>query len=512
VPTTSMWIVTALAACGPASDGSGSPSLSVDNTLVFDGVHIGTDVPAVEQVWVENVGHGTLFVDAPYFAEDGAFSVSGESATLEPMEGHAYDVTFDPQVPFVQDASLVFASNDPTGPLRAVAAHGEGFAPVLEIATSPIDLGSAEVGCGVGEEIEVRNGGNEVLVVTPSLAGTSPEELSLANGTDPIEIQPSMAATILLAYQPLDAVADAATLTLESNDPLLPEIAIDVTGAGKLSTQSDIFELNSRASDIVLVVDKSSSMDVEAPQLVDHIGAFVAELDDAAVDYRIAVITNDNASFRGDVVTPGDPLALLTDHVDAGTEGTKSGAELALQMLYDCVQPGGDCSHDAGFMRNDALFVGIIISDGPDQSAMSPEDYTDYFWTLKDDPDLVRIHALAGAIPVVTCSTCSSPGYAYQEAQELTGGVYLDICTDDWDEALSTLADQSSPQTGRTVELSEDPVVETIQVSVDGVLWMIGWSYTGHVADGGTNEIEFDDPLPILSVVEVSYTLTAACE
>ena len=133
-------------------------------------------------------------------------------------------------------------------------------------------------------------------------------------------------------------------------------------------------------------------------------------------------------------------------------------------------------------MRNDALFVGIIISDDSEQSALTPENYVDYLWTLKDDPDLVRIHAFAGAIPVVTCSTCNGAGFGYDDAGELTEG-------------------------------SQDPVVDTIQVSVDGVLRVLGWSYTGHVADGGSNEIEFDDPLPVASVVvEVSYTVTAACE
>ena len=460
-------------------------------------------------MWVENVGHGTLFVEAPYFAEDSAFSISGETVALERMEAHAYDVTFDPQVPFVHSGGLVFESNDPKGRLRTVGVSGEGFAPVLEMVTSPIDLGTAPIGCRVVEEIEVRNGGNEVLVVTPSLDGTSLTEVSLADGTDPIGIAPSMAATIRVAYQPLDTIADAATLTLETNDPILPQPVIEVTGVGReLDTQSDVFEVGPRESDIVLIVDNSSSMHTELEPLVEHIGTFVETLDDAAVDYRIGVITTDQDSFRGPVVRPGDPLEWLADQVDV-IEG--SGTERGLQMLYNCVQAGADCSAVVGFLRDDALFVGVIISDDPDQSALSPEAYVEHFWTLKDDPELVRIHAVAGAIPIPTCSTCASAGFGYDEAVELTYGGYYDIC-DSMSDTLSGVADQSVVGPVRSLELSEDPIAGSIDVSVDGLPWVAGWAYTGHVADGGTNEVEFDDPLPIRSVVEVSYTVTVACD
>ena len=519
---TSTWIW-ALAACsGPASDGaSGSPSLWVQNTLIFDGVDIGTDEPAVEQVWVENVGHGTLFVEAPYFAEDGAFSVPGESVTLERMEAHAYDVTFDPQVPFVHEGSLVFESDDPKARLRAVDVRGEAFAPVLDVSTSAIDLGTAQSGCEVVEALEIRNSGNEVLVVSASLSGVVLDQFTVASDSDPMEIPPSMTATVALVYNPLDATPGVATLTLETNDPFLPKVVIQVAGGGqKVATQTDLFEVSTRASDIVLVVDNSPSMETEQPQLVDHIGTFVASLDAAEVDYRIGVISTDQSSFYGPVVTPRtkDPGGKLADQVTAmGTDG--SGTGRALEMLYDCVQPGSDCSESAGFLRagflrDDALLVGIIFSDGPDQSTLSPQAYVESFWTLKDDPELVRILAIAGAIPIPTCSTCASAGFGYDEAVELThgGGGWVDICADDMREGLAVIADQSSPEPPPSVRLSEDPVVYTIEVSVDGARWDGGWTYTGHVVDGGTNEVAFFDPLPMPSVVEVSYTVTPACE
>ena len=499
------WIL--LAACnGSESDGA-SPSLRVESTLIFDGVDIGTDAPPVERVLVENIGSGTLFVDVPYFADDGAFSVPGESVALEPMQTQGYDVTFDPRAPFVHEASLVFESNDPAGP-RVVDVRGEGFAPVLDVSTSPIDFGMPDVGCSVELGLEMHNRGNELLVVNPSIEDTT--EFGVPNPHGGIEIEPGVSLTIQMAYQPVDGIADVATLTLETNDPLQPETVIQVTGAGQqLRTRADVFEMKPRETDIVFVVDNSETMDTEQPQLVDNIGAFVEALDDAAADYRIGVITTDTSGLRGSVVTPGDPLAMLADQVEAGTGG--SGTTRGLQMLYNCVL--NDCSESAGFLRDDALFAAIIVSDGPDTSALTPEAYVEYFWTLKDDPDLVRVNLFAGAFPVPTCSTCDSTGFGYDEAVELSGGVYHDICTKDWDVALRSLAESSLGEPG-SFALSADPAVDTIVVDVDGVEWKTGWTYTGHVADGGTNEVVFDlETLPPVGVdIEVRYTIAAVCE
>jgi hypothetical protein len=60
--------------------------------------------------------------------------------------------------------------------------------------------------------------------------------------------------------------------------------------------------------------------------------------------------------------------------------------------------------------------------------------------------------------------------------------------------------------------LGSDPVVDTIVVGVDGTEWG-GWTYTGHVDDGGTNEVRFDGvPTPPGgSTVDISYVVTGPC-
>jgi hypothetical protein len=509
-------LLVALAACrAPDQAPSDAPLLWVEETLSFETVDIGSDEPPTERLWVENIGTGTLAVETPYFAYDSAFSVSGASVELERMEAYPYEVTFDPQSPFLHEALLIIDSDDrAAGGRWAVTVRGEALAPVLEIAATPLDLG-AEVGCAVFGDLGVRNGGNEVLVVTPRLDSASPTELFLASDAGAIEIEAGMAGVIELAYQPSDTTTDSATLIVDSNDPFLPEMVIEVTGAGhEWETRTDVFEMPSREADIVLVVDDSGTMDFEQLQLADHVGWLVDGLDAAMVDYRIGVIATDQSSFYGPVVTPGttSPVDQLVQQVTVGTEG--SGTTRALQMLYNCVQSASDCSETGGFLRENALFAGIIVSDGPDQSALTPEGYVEYLWELKDDPGLVRIHAIAGSIPVPTCGTCASPGFGYDQAVELTGGRYVDICTNDWDVALRSLGEDSvgAPSTG--VTLDADPLVDTIEVDVDGVRWKTGWIYTGHVADGGTNEVRFDlETLPpVGATVEVRYTVASTCK
>ena len=502
-----------LVACiGPEPDTAGSPSLLVDGTLAFEDIEIGVDGPRVETLWVTNVGHGLLTVAMPHFAEDGAFSVPDGGVTLERMEAYGYDVVFDPQTPFLHEGWLILDSDDPQGRSRWVAVRGEAFAPVLEVGPSRIELGTVQVGCAAQEMLELSNGGNETLVVSAAVDGTM--ELSLPGGDAPEEIEPGASLFIAVRYEPGDATTDAATLTLQSNDPLRPETTIAVTASGSdLETRTEGFDMPPRKTDVVFIVDNSWSMDTEQPQLEEHIDAFVAGLEANMVDYQIGLITTDQGSFDGSVVTDAIGAQFLDDQIAAlGTDG--SGTQRALQMLYNCVQAGADCSEASGFLRDDALFAGIIVSDQPDQSALNPEAYVDYFTTLKGGAaDHVRIHAFAGLNPV-SCSTCDSPGFGYDQAVELSGGTYLDICIDDWNWALTGLAEQSVGAYQPVMILEAVPVVESIVVKVDRVVAESGWVYTGHPMDGGTNEIRFDpDSLPLPGArIEVDYTVAPACE
>ena len=218
------------------------------------------------------------------------------------------------------------------------------------------------------------------------------------------------------------------------------------------------------------------------------------------------MITTGDAGLRGDVVTPAtlDAASVLAAQV---VPGASTGEARGLEMLDQCVL-GGECE---SFVRGDALLAGIVVSDRPDQSALAPDEYVEQLVALKGTPGLVRIHAIAGTVPVPSCSTCDSAGFGLVDAQELTGGTFLDICTTEWGESLAILAAGSISDVA-SFALRADPVEDTIVVEVDGTAWG-GWTYTGHADDGGTNEVRFDGaPAPPAgSAVDISYVVAGPC-
>jgi len=484
---------------------AGRGELQTDDVVVFAQVGIGTDPPASEQVRIQNVGSGPLSVMAPRVEGDDAFAVAGEAVVLGPSGSYEYAVVFDPQTPFAHEAKLMLESDALGFDVAEVALHGEGVAPVIDVDPTALAMGEPNLGCAVVESLEVQNTGNDTLVVVPSLVGSP--ELALVNGGETEEIAPGDAASIQVSYEAVDEKADTATLTLDSSDPIRPLTEIEVTGAGAfVATQSDWFEGVVPAVDVVLVVDNSGSMLHEQAELADNIGAFIDALTSSGVDYRIGVITTDTATFADAVVTNAttDPAAVLADQIAGlGTDG--AGTTRALEMLYNCVAPGGDCSEDAGFLRPEALLDAMVVADHADESALTPEAYVDYLWTLKSDPALVRFGVIAGAIPVPTCVTCASAGFGLDEAVELTDGNYLDICGN-WEGHLAVLGSSAVPASWR-LELSQTPVIDTIEVFVDGAPIAAGnWSYAA-------NAIEFDLAAlpPPTAKIEVRYTIATTC-
>jgi len=513
VPVTSVLLVLAACRLPPPDETQTQGGVLVvnDDAAVFDVLDIGADPPATQEVWISNAGPGALTVAAPRIDRDGAFTVAGAPVVLQPADAYAYSITFDPQTPFVHDAVLVIDSDAAGPPVTEVGLQGEALAPILELDGGTLDLGTVAVGCSSGGSVVVRNSGNETLEIAPELVGSP--ELALADGTDAVSIDAGEMVSIGVWYVPVDGTEDMATLTLESSDPIRPhaEVVFRATGTATLQ-RVDWFDGGANlAADIVFVVDNSGSMTEEQAALASNMGAFVDGLEAGGVDYRIGVVTTDASEFVGDVFTNTTPdgATVLSDQVAAlGVAG--NGTERGLQMLYACVD-GSDCSEASGFLRPDALFNGIVVTDEPDQSAQAPKSYVNALWKLKSDPTLVRIDAIAGEVPVPTCGTCASAGFGYDEAASLTDGHFLNVCGD-WGENLLLIATSA---TVSRFALSKTPDVDTIEVLVDGLPAAVGsWTYVDFDEGIWVNAIEFalgSDPAPGADI-QVRYDVAAECE
>jgi hypothetical protein len=285
----------------------------------------------------------------------------------------------------------------------------------------------------------------------------------------------------------------------------------DVTAtAVKYGDNLDVFEQPLKSeTDIVVVVDNSCSMAEEQASLTSNFESFIDTIIAADGDYQIAVITTDNPAFRGDVITPAtpDPVDEFTTQALAGVSG--SGDERPMQMASQCTDVGGDCEPGGTFLRDDAMLAFVVVTDEPDSSPMSPSDYVDGWLEIKnDDPDLLRFHVIGGDVPTPSCTTAAMGSTPLDETAALTGGEFVSVCAADWGASLEAVA-LGSVTINDSFALTQLPVPQTIEVTVDGIETAIGWEY-----DAGTNSVVFEsDFIPAGgSTIEIQYELMPDCE
>ncbi len=160
----------------------------------------------------------------------------------------------------------------------------------------------------------------------------------------------------------------------------------------------------------------------------------------------------------------------------------------------------------------------IFVSDEPDYSTLlsSALDYSTYFKGVKVSSSRIVAHAVAGECPA-GCSMpyTSTTGYTYNKWASCSpdyedvvtdmGGTYLSLCDADWGLKMETLAKDSIVKS--SFELSDIPVVQTIEVFVDNV--SVGnWAY-----DPLINSVIFDAAhIPIAgSMIDIDYNILGGC-
>lgn len=219
----------------------------------------------------------------------------------------------------------------------------------------------------------------------------------------------------------------------------------------------DFTQIPASSIDVLLVVDNSGSMGPHRAALSENFDRFLDLLDPdptrsgekGEIDYRLALTTPDG-SFRGGkvvgspaIVRPGahDAVEAFRANLEAlkGEESTANeqglaGAQKALETLSKMKDDQGK----PAFLRDGAWLYIVIVSDEEDGSFGEVRYFHRHFKGLKGvgNENTVAISAIAG---VEGCAF-SEPGVRYQEITRLTGGVFGDICTEDWGSTLRELA------------------------------------------------------------------------
>jgi hypothetical protein len=381
--------------------------------------------------------------------------------------------------------------------------------PDIELEPLNYDFGDIETGCEELRMIKISNVGNADLIINQIFYSATSDLFAdtSVHGSFPWTVSPGGDIEVEVTFSPIDEAPDLAFMTIESNDPDEPSVVVTQRGeehrAGTVVDQWEQTEVTK--ADILFVIDNSGSMREEQINIATHASDFIFALDNLAADYQIAVITTDNSSFVGPVITNLSPTRAvdLSNQIVVGTTG--AAYEQGLAYAKYATSLGGDATVANGFIRNNSLLNIIFVSDEDDFSIGTAASYITHFQGLKVDPDQVMLHAVAGDVPG-GCGT-ARPGLRYVEASIGTGGFFYSICSADWGSNLQSLANGAT--TSRvTFPLTATPLDSTVRVRVGGIEWLADWVY-----DAVQNVIIFDANSipPAGSNIEAEYGIYGDC-
>lgn len=238
-------------------------------------------------------------------------------------------------------------------------------------------------------------------------------------------------------------------------------------------TQFDTFQQTPSALvDILWVVDNSGTMVEERAMLGEKFDQFMGRLVASGTDYHIGIISTDtedlnhSGKLQGDprVITPAtpDPKAAFAANVQLPQTASRieKGLEAARLALSDELLAG----HNAGFLRAEASLFVIVVSDEDDQSRGPIGYYSRWLEHIKGtgNENLVSLSSIVGPMPS-GCGDTSGAGERYIQVQELTGGLFHSICSEDYGLVVDELGVTAAGLV-RKFYLSEIPQVDTLQV------------------------------------------------
>ena len=259
----------------------------------------------------------------------------------------------------------------------------------------------------------------------------------------------------------------------------------------------DVFTQNpSYDVDILLVVDDSCSMEPFQEQLATTFESFVRFLDQSQTAWHIAVNTTDVAEHEGQIVDfiawdDEDAAEAFAAAVDVGTEG--SGFEMGLEAARRTLEVDA-----TGFIRADATFSAIFVSDEEDASPLGVSEYIRTLEALKGarDRESVDVSALVTKDVEGCEGDWSSVGDRYLRAAEMTDGVSGDLCTEDFGPIVTDMGLSASRQHD-VFELSGLPAPDTLELSLDDEVLPCGEGRWAYELRGEQSVVVFDrDQLP----------------
>ncbi len=262
---------------------------------------------------------------------------------------------------------------------------------------------------------------------------------------------------------------------------------------------SDLFNQNNRPHvGILWVIDNSASMEPEQTHLANNFGSFIDEFINSRVDFTMGITTTD-FDHRTNSLTQLTSEAANTDRaqliknfkklVNVGIDGssTEEGYESSLEFLEQ---------NSKKLLKADSYLSIIYVSDEPDQSNISPQDYLSHLSKYVGSPHKFRSHAILDLNN--SGKQDSSKGARYLYTVNKTGGVKGDV-DDNFAIILKDIGNNLI-DLKNMFKLSKIPYLPSLTVTQNGII-ISTWKY-----NSVDNAIEFD-PIPdFSSELSVNYT------
>jgi hypothetical protein len=298
-----------------------------------------------------------------------------------------------------------------------------------------------------------------------------------------------------------------------TNPPTTDLPPVVTTPTVVLNDRSEFFTQDTSKNgdvDILWVIDDSGSMADEQDALARNFKSFIDQFIAKDIDFKMAITTTDATSIRnGKMVgdsskltsasAKGNKTAFInnfTKWVKVGTSG--SGSEQGLKTSTSFTD-----RYASSFLREDAYFVVVYLSDEEDQSDKKVSEYIAKLQALKKNKGMVKAYSVVTQ-QIVLNRSWETIGNRYMEVSRATAGTISDIHTD----FSSTLLDMG----GKIVNLidrfalAEAPYENNIEVFVNNIKKENGWIF-----DSTQRTVKFNEnAIPAEGAkIEVRYKVKA---
>jgi hypothetical protein len=219
----------------PLSGRTSTPDIEVSPLNLSMGV-----VPVGQKGWrllrISNVGDGPLFVRslAMRSGAGSAFNLCDlvpSGFSLEPGGAYLLVVCFQPRTPGVYNDVLEVRSDDPDEPLVAVNLTGRTGWPRIQVTPLVLDFVT-----GATQQVKLSNVGQIDLVVTGiTVRGGAASSFRLCPGVGPLTLAAGASRVVEVCFTPLAGGASFDRLSVQSNDPVRPEVNVQLRPPHALS-------------------------------------------------------------------------------------------------------------------------------------------------------------------------------------------------------------------------------------------------------------------------------------